>query len=179
MTYMNLTTRPAGMYAVAAASTATILCNPNTTVAEIVAEVNTQPPYRGSGPCCSDIIICTRIVNGGPPAAGAQPAEFGCLHTDNAKGPPAIPAGTPAIGTLGSAGGPLVSGGGLLASEGGLWGGGCCRGGGCFSTRGFLGVGRAVGVGDYVGAEGGPYLGRRGAGVGDCVGAGTGRFLGV
>jgi len=87
--------------------------------------------------------MCTRTVNGGSPPAGAQLAGFGCLHTDNAKGPPAIPAGGPVIGTLGPAGGPLVSGGGLLGDILVNWGGGCMRVGGvrvegCFSTEGFL-----------------------------------------
>jgi len=103
--------------------------------------------------------------------AGAQPVEFGCLHMDNAKGLPAIPAGTTAIETLGPAGG-------LLASGGGLCSGGCCPYGGCFLTRGFVGVGRAVWVRNCVGAGAGCFLGRRGTEVGDCMGAGAERFLG-
>jgi len=104
MTYRNVTTWPAAMCGVAAASTATMLCKPNTCVAEMVAEVNTHTPYSGSHPCCYGIIIFTRTIKGEPPSVSAQPAEFGCLHTDNAKG-------APGIGTLDPAGGLLASGG--------------------------------------------------------------------
>jgi len=182
---MNLISLPAGIYGVAAASTAPILCKPNTTVAEIVVEVNNHPPYRGSEPYYYSIIMCTRTVNGGPPTASAQPAEFGYLHTYNDKGPPAIPAGAPAIGTLGPAGGPLVSGGGLLGGILVNWGGGCMRVGGvrvggCISTGDFLRVGRGVGVADCAGAAEGSFFGMsRGAGVGDSGGTRAGRFFGM
>jgi len=52
--------------------------------------------------------------------AGAQPAKCGCLQTNNTKGPPDIPAGAPAIGTLGPAGVRRVRNGGLLDCGGGL-----------------------------------------------------------